>query len=34
MREDPIAVKYWVELLSYFPEYHYILLNKELELMN
>ena len=29
MREDPIAVKYWGELLSYFPEFQYVLLNEE-----
>lgn len=33
MREDPIAVKYWNELLSYFPEYQYILLNEKLKPM-
>jgi len=33
MREDPIAIKYWDELLSYFPEYQFILLNEELKPM-
>nr|GGG78587.1 transferase [Virgibacillus oceani] len=33
MREDPIAVKYWSELLSYFPEFQYILLNEEFKPM-
>lgn len=28
MREDPIAVKYWNELLSYFPKFQFILLNE------
>lgn len=25
MREDPIAVKYWNKLLTWFPEYQFIL---------
>src|SRR5699024_3717186 len=33
MREDPIAVEYWSELLSYFPEFQFILLNEELKPM-
>jgi hypothetical protein len=29
MREDPIGTKYWNKLLSWFPEFQFILLNNE-----
>ncbi|MBU5467025.1 hypothetical protein KQI49_09340 [Virgibacillus sp. MSJ-26] len=29
MREDLVAVKYWNKLLSYFPEFQYVLLNEK-----
>ncbi|TFJ91793.1 GNAT family N-acetyltransferase [Lentibacillus salicampi] len=29
MREDPISVKYWDKLLSWFPEYQYLLLDDQ-----
>lgn len=29
MREDPIAIKYWDELLSWFPEFQFILLDNK-----
>lgn len=29
MREDPVAVRYWSKLFSWFPEYQFILLNEE-----
>ncbi len=30
MREDPVSIKYWGNLLSWFPEFQYILLNEDL----
>ncbi len=31
MREDPVAIKYWHTLLTWFPEFQYILLDEELK---
>lgn len=29
MREDPISIQYWHKLLSYFPQFQFVLLNED-----
>lgn len=31
MREDPVSIKYWDDLLADFPEYQYVLFNEAME---